>query len=172
MADALQSVGLGIALGGVLLVLLSRFPGEPLDLDCDSQGKQQESSDASDVPASMSQAELETRRREVELAASQLKVDKLQQLLGLEKHKIDAMVEQAKRDAIQGRVASAQSLSYARWLDVAFFAVILALIAVVLRVEYSLDALDVVALAFPREADVLRRVLTLPRRLLALWTLE
>ncbi|KAJ0396487.1 hypothetical protein P43SY_004329 [Pythium insidiosum] len=160
MADAVQSVAVGLLLGGIILAVFSRFPGEPLDIARE---------DDEHKPVPVSDRELEERRREVELVASQLKVDKLQQLLGLEKDKIEAMVEQAKRDAIQGRMPPAQAPSYARWLDTAFFLIIIALIYVVLRVEYRLDILQVVALAFPREAEVIRRILTLPRQLESTW---
>ncbi|TMW58342.1 hypothetical protein Poli38472_011930 [Pythium oligandrum] len=157
--DAMTSLALGMGLGVVIITVLAVFPGEPFDFE-KTLGPKEDALATSTMKLDVEQAE--QRVREVEIAAQQLKVDKLQQLLGLEKQDVDAMILQAKADALAGRQPPQSPHNYALWMDSVFYTVVLVLMAVVLQTEYSLNLAELVALWFPREATTLRQVLTIP----------
>jgi hypothetical protein len=166
MEDA-WAVAVGCVVGLLIIGFLNAFPGEPFDYD---KGEA--------LPSSLCTARDENskcmafrnaRIQEVDIAASQLKVQKLQELLGLEKDEVQKMIHQAKTDAINGRQPSAP-VNYARWLDIVFYTTIAALMVIVLRTEYSVDVVQLLASMFPREAETVQKIAaTIPTQLVGWW---
>uniref|UniRef100_K3WFE5 Uncharacterized protein n=1 Tax=Globisporangium ultimum (strain ATCC 200006 / CBS 805.95 / DAOM BR144) TaxID=431595 RepID=K3WFE5_GLOUD len=117
-----------------------------------------------DSSSSSSARERLKRRKEVEKAAQEVKIHKLQELLGIETSKMAELLERAKADAIKGTDlhASSSVTNYSSYLDVCFYATALSLLALVLKVEYSINPLHVVAYLFPREAETAHKLLAAP----------
>ncbi|RLN55141.1 hypothetical protein BBJ28_00016393 [Nothophytophthora sp. Chile5] len=192
--DELQSVGVGITLGLVLISILTRFPGEPFDYTNSSTASGAEapaapaSSSALDDSSAESSAAISAARmdhqqspeeRERQIAevvrmAQRVKVHKLQELLGMEKAKAQELVDGAKQEAIEAITAGGRSsgkysgpgTSYGVWLDRMFFATMLALLMWVLQRDYDINVVSVATHLFPREAEATRQVVAIPQHLL------
>lgn len=167
MYDDLQSVGVGLCIGFLVILVLSAFPGEPLDYNDDvdqRQIKKNAASSESQVNEIMRIAQV----HEVELAAKQIKVDKLQQLLGLEKHKVNEMIKEAKADAFVGRESNT-AMNYAKLLDGAFYSLIFGLMVVVLQAEYNIDVLQIANNLFPREVATVHKIFEVSKRYIVSW---
>ncbi|RLN93752.1 hypothetical protein BBJ28_00011269 [Nothophytophthora sp. Chile5] len=197
--DEFQSVGVGIALGLVLVSILTRFPGEPFDYANSSSASDAEApavpvySTALDDSSAESSAAISAARmghqqeeREHQIAevvrmAQRVKVQKLQELIGLEKTKAQQLVDGAKQEAIEAITAGGRSsgkysgpgTNYGVWLDRMFFATMLALLVWALQRDYGIDVVSIATHLFPREAEATRQVATIPQYLLhqlaALW---
>lgn len=88
--DELQSIGVGLALGLLLVSFLSFYPGDPFDYTADSAS----SSAVTPVDTKLQQV------AGIKQAAQHVKIQKLQELLGLEKAKVDELVQRAKERAM------------------------------------------------------------------------
>lgn len=142
--EELQSIGLGLVLGIVVVSLLSIFPGDPFDYDerdicvssktaaysgsdtesvddtcCDAAVRAvpeaEEARSASCSPSSPAAGLRKQRIKEIEKAAQEMKIQKLQELLGLEKGKMLELLERAKADAIKGVDPQSSSASVASY---------------------------------------------------------
>ncbi|EGZ18235.1 hypothetical protein PHYSODRAFT_300985 [Phytophthora sojae] len=183
--DELQSVGIGVALGLVLVSFLTLYPGGPFDYTADgthtsdhssstpaSKNEQGSPSTAATPAISSGQPQKQQQIAEIEKAAQRVKVQKLQELLGLEKDKAQELVRRAKQEAMDavetpGRAPSSYTGSgKSAWLDRAFFFVMFGLLVWVLWQDYSINLFSVAAHMMPREANVVRQVLAAPRDLL------
>ncbi|KAF1323614.1 hypothetical protein FI667_g10410, partial [Globisporangium splendens] len=106
------------------------------------------------------------RNREIEKAAQEMKIHKLQELLGLEMSKMVELLERVKVDATKGvdlhSSSSSSVMNYSSYLDVCFYAITLGLLALVLKTEYSINPFHIVTYLFPREAETTRKLLAVP----------
>ncbi|KAG7398035.1 hypothetical protein PHYBOEH_011766 [Phytophthora boehmeriae] len=183
--EELQSVGIGVALGLVLVSFLTFYPGEPFEYSTsNSGGTNNHVSFSKDAPSrsATSPEELSTDSNQqlddhqkqiaaIEQAAQRVKIHKLQELLGLEKAKVQQLVDRAKEEAVEALAAgdrpSISSSSYSTWLDRAFFILMFGLLAWVLWADYNINILSVAAHLLPRESEVVRNVAAVPQILLA-----
>ncbi|RQM28960.1 hypothetical protein B5M09_002313 [Aphanomyces astaci] len=146
------SIALGVGLGGLVILVLSYFPGEPFDYSI----KQED-----DAPASVEDEAGDIMDEiPVEKAASALRVDKLQELLGLEESKIRDLVAQAKRDTLNGISPTPRVNYMARADRVVYFSFFMLMCYFAWR-DYGLNVLDLVAYLFPTETATLRQILPL-----------
>lgn len=149
-----ESIVLGLVLGLIVVLALIKFPGEPFDF-----------TKAEEATPATNKSEIKTSATaEIEQAAQQVRVERLQELLGLEKQKVQELIEQAKQRAIEGDFPSAQESPTGKlvWLDRSFLALALVLLAAVLWWDYGLNVLHLLAYVFPREADALNKVFAVP----------
>ncbi|KAG2784917.1 hypothetical protein PC129_g3192 [Phytophthora cactorum] len=185
--DELQSVGIGVALGLVVVSILALYPGEPFDYSTDRGDADKRDSlsptRSSDDPTRMnpsSESESQPQIADIERAAQRVKIQKLQELLGLEKEKAQQLVERAKAQAMDaaktpGRLASSSytTTSKSAWLDRSFFVIMFGLLVWVLWQDYSINVFSIAAHMLPREAEIIRQVAAAPRglvsQLLELW---
>ncbi|GMF30691.1 unnamed protein product [Phytophthora fragariaefolia] len=189
LVQELQSVGVGIALGLVLVSCLTLFPGEPFEYTtdnaeaCTRPDKSQAFAAANDelrepnASSNPTDSTTEPRKQdqiaEIEKAAQRVKVQKLQELLGLEREKAQQLVQRAKQEALDAVETSGQlrcnytGSNKSAWLDRAFFAIMFGLLVWVLWQDYSINLFSVAAHMFPREAEVVRQVFTAAWALLA-----
>ncbi|ETK95641.1 hypothetical protein L915_01436 [Phytophthora nicotianae] len=187
--DELQSVGLGVALGLLVVCVLTLYPGEPFDYSADSSsaGNRNELSrtissvDPPNIKKSSKTEESEHYQQlvDIERAVQRVKIQKLQELLGLEQEKVQQLVERAKVEAITaaqtpgGLPSSSYPGSKSAWLDRGFFAIMLGLLVWVLWQDYSINVFSMSAYLLPREAEMIRQIAAAPRTLvsqfLGLW---
>ncbi|KAL4106385.1 hypothetical protein PRIC1_004436 [Phytophthora ramorum] len=188
--DELQSVGLGLALGLVVVSFLALYPGEPFDYTtncpdgCDNEHRSSSAANtisendqliSSETPLAAAIGENQEQQiAAIEQAAQRVKIQKLQELLGLEKEKAEQLVQRAKDEAVDAVAADGRSpsssysaSSTSAWLDRGFFAVMFGLLAWVLWQDYGINLLSVAAHMFPREAEVVYQVVAAPRGFLA-----
>ncbi|KAG6617298.1 gtp-binding protein [Phytophthora cinnamomi] len=181
--DELKSVGVGVALGLVLISFLAFYPGEPFDYTADdtctsdrpppAPKNEPESSSPAAEPIISTSLDPQKQRQiaEIEKAAQRVKVQKLQELLGLEKEKAQLLVQRAKQQALDAVETPAGNYtvgsSKSAWLDRAFLAIMFGLLVWVLWQDYSINLFSVAAHMLPREAEVVRQVIAVPRDLLA-----
>ncbi|KAL3667586.1 hypothetical protein V7S43_007140 [Phytophthora oleae] len=162
--DELQSIGVGLALGLILVSFLNFYPGKPFDYITDSCG----TSTTVIEPASSSTAvtAIDTKQEqiaEIEQAAQRVKIHKLQEMLGLEKAKAQELVQRAKKQAMNAVETHSPSSSYTSgnkcvWLDRVFLTTMFGLLAWVLWQDYSINLVSVVAHLLPRETEVVRQI--------------
>lgn len=151
--DELQSIGVGLALGLLLVSFLSFYPGDPFDYTADSAS----SSAVTPVDTKLQQV------AGIKQAAQHVKIQKLQELLGLEKAKVDELVQRAKERAMYADKTDSVSSSYTSgsksvWLDRVFLAIVFGLLVWVLWQDYSINIVSVAAHLLPREAEVVQQV--------------
>ncbi|ETV87303.1 hypothetical protein H257_00929, partial [Aphanomyces astaci] len=164
------SIALGVGLGGLVILVLSYFPGEPFDYSIKQEDDapasvEDEAGDIMDeIPVPPTSSKTLHRRHqdaiEVEKAASALRVDKLQELLGLEESKIRDLVAQAKRDTLNGISPTPRVNYMARADRVVYFSFFMLMCYFAWR-DYGLNVLDLVAYLFPTETATLRQILPL-----------
>ncbi|KAE8893852.1 hypothetical protein PF005_g19805 [Phytophthora fragariae] len=184
--DGLQSVVIGVAVGLVLVSILTLYPGEPFDYTADD-GRTSDhpsstaaftnepgpTSTATKPADNTGQTQKQQQLAEIEKAAQRVKVQKLQELLGLELEKARQLVQRAKKEALDAvetpghPPTSYTGSSKSAWLDRAFFTVMFGLLVWVLWQDYSINLFSVAAHMLPREAEVVRQVLAAPQGLLA-----
>ncbi|KAG7388228.1 hypothetical protein PHYPSEUDO_012886 [Phytophthora pseudosyringae] len=183
--DELQSVGVGVALGVVIVSALAFYPGEPFDYTTDCITTTKATATKEGPPQSLPAAEVSGNQQQqqiadIEQAAQRVKIHKLQELLGMEKDKAQQLVDRAKAEAKHAITANGRSSSgctaagsNGAWLDRCFFIVMLGLLVWVLWQDYSINLFAVAAHMLPREAEVIRQVAAIPRglvsQLLELW---
>ncbi|CAK4082349.1 unnamed protein product [Aphanomyces euteiches] len=143
------SVFLGVALGGILLVLLNYFPGEPFDYSIQN--------DPPAVPETNALS-LKTEEEEIDRAARAVRVDKLQAMLGLEEEKIRNLVAQAKRDAL-ARKPPTSPTNYMALADRMVYLSFFALLCYFAYHDYNINVMDIGAHYFPNEAATLRQLI-------------
>jgi hypothetical protein len=171
--ESLQSVAVGVVLGLVVIAVLSKFPGEPFDFATGSKptpsSLPNDASGALEPPAKTEEVRVATAKAEIERAAQQVRVERLQMLLGLEKEKVHELIEQAKEEAIKQQLSPAASdrrevgtTGRLAWVDRSFLVLAMALLACVMWWDYGINMLQVLAYLFPREADTLGKVAAVP----------
>lgn len=179
--DELQSVGVGVALGLIVVSVLTFYPGNPFDYTTDREitDKSDETSTISDDPTNINASTTEKsgrrqQREDIEQAAQRVKIQKLQELLGLEKEKTLLLVERAKAQAISAaktpgrRTFNSYSTSCkSAWLDRSFFIIMLGLLVWVLWQDYSINFFSIAAYLLPREAQMVRQVAAAPQHLVS-----
>ncbi|GMF21083.1 unnamed protein product [Phytophthora lilii] len=187
--DELQSVGVGIALGLVLVSFFALYPGQPFDYTTDNvevcrsniSSSPNAVNSSNDPNLSNTSSEIhdditndqQQQIAHIERAAQRVRIQKLQELLGLEKEKAQRLVQRAKEEAIYAVGANNESSSSysasgnSAWLDRIFFAFMFILLWWVLWQDYSINLFSVAANLLPREAEVVRQVVAAPRVLLA-----
>jgi len=155
--DALQSVGVGIALGLVLVSFLAYHPGEPFDYSTERGDECSTESTKAATPSNSSSSEQlepstsqQQQIADIEQAAQRVKIQKLQELLGLEKEKAQQLVDRAKEEATNAAAhgqasSSSYSSSNSAYLDRAFFLVMFGLLVWVLWQDYSINLFSVAA---------------------------
>lgn len=163
MAENVECIGIGLVLGLVVIAVLTKFPGEPFDFTDDSiHLRSAHNSHAHEQQEETRKAE-SSAKAEIDRAAQEVKVEQLQRLLGLEKQKVNEMIEQAKAEAIKGTVYTPREPNGRLvWLDRSFLLLALGLLACVLWWDYSINLLSVFAYLFPREAETLGKVADVP----------
>ncbi|ETP53640.1 hypothetical protein F442_01457 [Phytophthora nicotianae P10297] len=185
--DELQSVGLGVALGLLVVCVLTLYPGEPFDYSADSSNASNRnelsptisSVDPSNKSSKAEESEHYQQLVDIERAVQRVKIQNLQELLGLEQEKVQQLVERAKVEAITaaqtpgGLPSSSYPGSKSAWLDRGFFAIMLGLLLWVLWQDYSINVFSMAAYLLPREAEMIRQIAAAPRTLvsqfLGLW---
>jgi Ca2+-dependent lipid-binding protein len=156
--EELESISIGLFLGILVIVILNFFPGEPFDYETRHTEEAYDSQKTKEfVKNSTVQSEVE-RLDQIEAVASQVRIQKLQELLGMEKNKIQEMIDQAKNDVIQGRVPR-KSINYSRWTDRMFYTIILSLIIVVAYRDYDFKLGGFLVYYFPREAEAVQQLI-------------
>lgn len=171
--ESLQSVAVGVVLGLVVIAVLSKFPGEPFDFATGSKPAPssllKDASAAVETPTKDMEVRVATAKAEIERAAQQVRVERLQALLGLEKDKVHELIEQAKEEAIKQQFApdatkrrEVGTTGRLAWIDRSFLVLAMALLACVMWWDYGINMLQVLAYLFPREADALGKVAAVP----------
>lgn len=171
--ENLQSVALGVVLGLVVIAVLSNFPGEPFDFANDydprASAPPEDATRVQETQEKEAEVRVATAKAEVERAAQQVRVERLQALLGLEKQQVHELIEQAKEEAIKQELAPGSTKhrdvgtsGRLAWVDRSFLVLAMALLACVMWWDYGINMLKVLAYLFPREADALGKVAAVP----------
>ena len=145
-----------LVLGFVIIVAMQYFPGQPFDYEADLVRLQGQLGSGATRPVDEPQ-NLQEQKEEIDKVVSQLKIDQLQQALGLEAEKIQAIIAQAKEDALEGKTPD-RPVNYVRYFDGLFYFVTLSLLVYVGCRDYDIDLLQLLQNSFPREAETLRQL--------------
>ncbi|RHY30944.1 hypothetical protein DYB32_003907 [Aphanomyces invadans] len=148
-------------MGSLIILVLNYFPGEPFDYSIKQEIPVEGDDEIQqEVPAPIAASAQRSKRveLEVEKTARALRIDKLQELLGLEESKIQELVAQAKRDTLNG-VSPTPPVNYMARADRVVYVTFLALMCYFAWRDYGLNVLDLFAYVFPTEAATLRQLL-------------
>lgn len=163
--EALQPLALGVVLGGVVLLVLAKFPGEPFDYELNHASNNQEA-----APKALLCCEKESAVKPPEAiadnsealaherAARKHKIQELQQLLGVEAQHMQRLLSKDQKQTASN--SSSSTTRYSTWFDAFFYVAMAGALALVLSTEYSVDLGQLLAYVFPREAATLRQLLS------------
>lgn len=173
--EALEPLALGVALGGVVLLVLAKFPGEPFDYDAmthdNTSGQHTAAPKAVDgamvccekednviLPEAATVEHSEALAQE--RAARKRKIQELQQLLGVEAQQMQRLLSKAQEQTSSASSSSSSAARYSSYFDAFFYVAMAGALALVLSTEYSVDLGQLLAYVFPREAATLRQLLS------------
>lgn len=160
--EALQPLALGVVLGGVVLLVLTKFPGEPFDYEVvyDNSPAAPTALNTATMCSEKVDAAIQDTTAEDSVAfeqerqARKRKIQELQQLLGAEAQQMQRLLSKSQEQP------SSTSARYSTWFDAFFYVVMAGALALVLSTEYSVDLGQLLAYLFPREAATLRQLLS------------
>lgn len=152
-SDMLSFLLLGIGLGFLAIVVLSYFPGEPFDYEVNLSYNKHCPESRNEMDHAIKKKE---QLKELDSFVGELKLEKLQELLGLEKQELDRLVKEAKQDAANGTIRPMRATNM-QIADRVFYVTIIVCLAYALFTEYGINCIDYLAYMFPREANTIKK---------------
>ncbi|KDO33060.1 hypothetical protein SPRG_01875 [Saprolegnia parasitica CBS 223.65] len=157
-SETWTSLGVGVAIGLVLISLLTLYPGEPFEYTPDALQRDASPSvptpdddDKRCLPAPPLQAADADER-----SAAAARVEKIQALLGLQEAEIQSALAAAQR-ATPPRPTATRT-NYMAIADKCVYAVFLGLLLLVAEREYGINVAAVLSYVFPREAATVHQL--------------
>ncbi|EQC34043.1 hypothetical protein SDRG_08257 [Saprolegnia diclina VS20] len=148
------SLGVGVAIGLVLISFLTLYPGEPFEYTPDALERNAASSATSpdDDERCLPEKAADTDERK----AAAARVEKIQALLGLQ----DAEIQSALAAASRATPAhpTAGRTNYMAIADKCVYAVFFGLLLLVAEREYGINVAAVLSYVFPREAATVHQL--------------